>query len=334
MTSETDSRPTAGVSVVIPAYNQPRMLAEALTSVQGQTAPPAEIIVIDDCSDEPLELATAYSPDLPLRFVRHAENRGPAASVVHGIREAHCELITTLNHDDMWEPEFLERLTGALDAHPEACLAFCDHGIMRADGQHDERLSSEQSTRYTRARLTAGLLAGERLYESALLDKAVASSSFALVRRYALDLPLIGAGSDMWDYFLAVGACRTGHPAAYVAERLGWYRISPTMLSATHANPSKQIEMARPQTAALLVILWSPQLRPIHRAVYRRLGVAVRHSLAVAIRTRSVRSTARAMERILAGVRDAKGLSDRGPTARPASPASSRRSWPRRRPRA
>lgn len=48
----------SSVSVVIPAYNQPRMLSEALRSVQEQTVAPAEVIVIDDCSAEPLELVT------------------------------------------------------------------------------------------------------------------------------------------------------------------------------------------------------------------------------------------------------------------------------------
>ena len=293
------------------------MLGEALESVSGQTAPLTEIIVIDDCSEDRLELVTRYSPDLPLRFVRHLENRGPAASVVHGIREARCELIAILNHDDTWEPEFLDRLTGALDANPEACLAFCDHGIVRADGRRDERRSTEQSTRYARSSLHAGLQSGTRLYESALLDKAVAASSFALVRRDALDLALIGVGADMWDYFLVVGACRTGRPAAYVAERLGWYRISPTMLSATHADPRKRIQLVRTQVAILTVILRSRRLRPIHRPIRRRLGSAIARSLAVATRTRDPRNVARVASLILAGIGDAKRLSKRDHSIRP-----------------
>jgi hypothetical protein len=308
---QTQVRPTHGVSVVIPAYNQPRMLSEALQSVHEQTLPATEVIVIDDCSAEPLERVTSYPAGLPLRFIRHRTNHGPAASVVHCIQEARCELIATLNHDDLWEPELLERLTGALSAHPEACLAFCDHGIMRADGQRDKHLSLEQSARYTRADLQPGLLAGARLYESALLQKAVAASSFALVRRGALDPALIGTGSDMWDYFLTVGACLTGRPAVYVAERLGWYRVSPTMLSATHADPHKQIELARPQTAILVIILRSRRLRAIHRAAGRRLGAAIGRSLATAVHTRKLRSVARAIVCILAGARDARRLSSR-----------------------
>jgi len=243
-----------------------------------------------------------------VRFVRHPRNKGPAASVVDGIRESRCELVTVLNHDDMWEPRFLERLGQQLDAHPEACFAFCDHGIMRADGEHDERLSREQSMRFGRADLTDGLLRDAGLYEAALLHKAVAASSFALVRREALDSALIGAGGDMWDYFLAVGACRAGDTAVYLAERLGWYRFSPTMLTTTWADPRKQVEMARPQTAILMVILRSPQFKPIHRAVRKRLVLAFRHALAAAVRTRTVGSIGRVATRTIAGARDAKRL--------------------------
>jgi glycosyltransferase involved in cell wall biosynthesis len=293
------------VSVVIPAYNQPRMLEEALRGVERQVEPPREVVVIDDCSDDPLELATSFSSQLPLRFVRNSRNLGPAGSVVRGIRESSCELIAILNHDDVWEPEFLDHLTRALDRYPQACFAFSDHGIMRADGESDERLSHEQSVRYARAGLSPGLLAGAPLYRLALLEKAVASSSFTVMRRHALELPLIETGADMWDYFATVGACRTGQPAAYVAERLGWYRISPTMLSATHADPRKRIAMARPQTAILVVILRSPRLRSIHRAAWKRLGGVVARALAAAIRTRSAGNVAMAVTRVISGAREA-----------------------------
>jgi glycosyltransferase involved in cell wall biosynthesis len=41
---------TLPISVIIPHYNRPQFLQEALDSIQSQTLPPAEIIVVDDCS--------------------------------------------------------------------------------------------------------------------------------------------------------------------------------------------------------------------------------------------------------------------------------------------
>jgi len=284
------------------------MLSDALQSVHEQTVAPTEVVVIDDCSQSPLQLSTEVPTGLPVRFVRHSQNVGPAGSVAHGIREARGEVLSTLNHDDVWEPRFLERLGAALDAHPEASFAFCDHGIMLGDGTHEERLSREQSARFGRLGLRDGLLTGEELYRAALLDKAVAASSFTLVRRWALDLALIEAGRDMWDYCLAIGACRAGLHAVYVSERLGWYRFSATMLSTTWIDPAKQVAMARPQTTALMVMLRTPQFTSVHRTVRRRLMLAVRHMFMAALRTRDARSIGTAAAGILAGARDAKRL--------------------------
>lgn len=294
--------------MVIPAYNQPRMLSDALRSVHEQTVAPAEVIVIDDCSEQPLQPRTDVPGGLPVRFLRHSRNLGPAGSVVHGLREARGELLSTLNHDDVWEPRFLERLSGALESHPEAGFAFCDHGIMLGDGQHDERLSREQSARFGRLGLQSGLLTGERLYRAALLDKAVAASSFALVRQSELELDLIAAGRDMWDYCLAVGACRACPNAVYVGDRLGWYRFSSTMLSTTWIDPRKQVELARAQTMVLTVILRSRQFKAVHPAVRKRLVLAIRHAFVAALRTRDPRALASVAVHVLAGARDAGRL--------------------------
>jgi glycosyltransferase involved in cell wall biosynthesis len=284
------------------------MLADALRSVHEQTVAPAEVIVIDDCSAQPLQALTDVPGGLPVRFLRHSRNLGPAGSVVHGLREARGELLSTLNHDDVWEPRFLERLHGALEAHPEAGFAFCDHGIMLGDGRHDERLSREQSARFGRSRLTSGLLSGEQLYRAALLDKAVAASSFVLVRRAALEPDLIAAGRDMWDYCLAVGACRAFASAVYVGDRLGWYRLSSTMLSTTWVDPHKQVDLARAQTMVLTVILRSRQFTIVRPAIRRRLALAVRHAFAAALRTRDPRAVATVAMRVLAGARDARRI--------------------------
>lgn len=294
--------------MVIPAYDQPQMLAQALAGVAAQTLPAEEVVVIDDCSREPLEPVTERPPGLPVRFIRHAVNLGPAGSVVHGVREARCELVAVLNHDDVWEPPYLERMARALEAEPRAGFAFCDHGIMRAGGEQDEQLSAAQSARFGRAGLAGGPLAGMALYRAALLDKAVAPSSFALARRAALDLELIARGADMWDYFLTVGACRRSGAAVYLDERLGWYRFSPSMLTTTWVDPRKQIEMSRPQTLIHLYMARAPQFAAVRGPLRRRLLLAVRHGLAAGVRSRSPAGVARAASRIATGAREAMQL--------------------------
>jgi len=288
------------------------MLSEALAGVERQTVAPSEVIIIDDCSPEPLEGPTTFSPDLPVRFARNEVNLGPAGSVARGIRESRGEFVTILNHDDIWEPEFLQRLSDALQNDPQAGIAFCDHGVMRGGGEHDERLSVEQSARFGRTALPGGPLSGKALQE-AVLGKSVAASSFMLARRFALDIPLIESGGEMWDLALGVGACRASSRAEFVPERLGWYRVSETMLSATWTDPRKQIELARPTITILMVMLLSRQYAEVRGPALGRLLVAIRHALAASARTRSLASVGRVTTRILAGVRDARRLTPSRP---------------------
>jgi glycosyltransferase involved in cell wall biosynthesis len=99
--------------VVIPCYNAARFLGETLASVLGQTAPPAEVIVVDDGSqDESAAVAVAFGP--PVRVVRQ-ENQGECAARNRGIDEARGDWIAFLDADDVWEPRKLELQLRALE---------------------------------------------------------------------------------------------------------------------------------------------------------------------------------------------------------------------------
>ena len=75
------------VSTVIPVYNRPAMLRQAVDSVLAQTHRPVEILISDDGStDDTPQLAQQLVRDHPdiVRYVRNS-NRGPGPA-----REAHA----------------------------------------------------------------------------------------------------------------------------------------------------------------------------------------------------------------------------------------------------
>lgn len=95
------------VSIIIPAYNEQRRIARAITSAQEQTCDSIEIIVVDDASDDHtrnIVLAMA-SADSRLSMVTHDTNMGLSRSRIDGTKKALGEYILFLDADDTLEPD-------------------------------------------------------------------------------------------------------------------------------------------------------------------------------------------------------------------------------------
>jgi glycosyltransferase involved in cell wall biosynthesis len=120
------------ISVVIPAFNAERFLAEAIDSVLGQTLPAAEVVVVDDfSSDATGEVAAGY-PGVTL--LRIEPNRGPAEARNAGLGVTTGELICFHDADDVMLPAKLEVQAAYLDSHPEAGGVIGSQEIFQEDG--------------------------------------------------------------------------------------------------------------------------------------------------------------------------------------------------------
>jgi glycosyltransferase involved in cell wall biosynthesis len=114
------SQPLQTVSVIIPTYNRAGAVCQAIESALGQTVPPAQIIVVDDGSqDGTRERLTPYLDRISYVF---QENQGVSAARNRGVREAKSELIAFLDSDDVWHPRKLEVQLHYLQQYPETAL--------------------------------------------------------------------------------------------------------------------------------------------------------------------------------------------------------------------
>jgi hypothetical protein len=96
------------VSVVIPAYNRGARIARAVTTaLRQEPRPPAEVIVVDDCStDETAEAAMRAGAHV----IRHEINRGAGAARNTAIEHASQPWVAFLDSDDEWLPNHLAAL--------------------------------------------------------------------------------------------------------------------------------------------------------------------------------------------------------------------------------
>lgn len=109
-----------GVSVIIPVYNRPEFLKEAVESVLNQSYRDFEVIVVDDGStDSTPDVIDSYRGII--RSVRQ-ENMGVSAARNTGIRASRNNLVAFLDSDDLWETSKLERHVAFFNEHPEALI--------------------------------------------------------------------------------------------------------------------------------------------------------------------------------------------------------------------
>ena len=101
------------VSVIIPNYNGKEYLKDCVDSLFKQSVRSFEVIIVDDASadDAVDELMREYPANTGLpcvRYIKHIENKGFAASVNDGIAAARAEYVLLLNNDTVADRGFVE----------------------------------------------------------------------------------------------------------------------------------------------------------------------------------------------------------------------------------
>jgi biofilm PGA synthesis N-glycosyltransferase PgaC len=106
----------AGVTVLVPAYNERDSIADTIRSLQAQTVPPAEIIVIDDgSSDDTGDVARACG----VTVVRPPANTGSKAGAQNfALDRVRTVLTMAVDADTVLAPDALEKLLTAFTDPP------------------------------------------------------------------------------------------------------------------------------------------------------------------------------------------------------------------------
>lgn len=99
------------VSIITPAYNSEKFIAETILSVLAQSYQDWEMIIVDDGStDRTSEIVSSFQEkDSRIKYFYNATNKGSAFSRNIALQKAQGEWIAFLDSDDLWHPEKLEK---------------------------------------------------------------------------------------------------------------------------------------------------------------------------------------------------------------------------------
>jgi glycosyltransferase involved in cell wall biosynthesis len=114
----------SSVSIAIATYNRAAMVRQAVEAALAQTAPPLEIVVVDDASTDTTweVLQELAASDERVRVFRRERNSGGVDNWNFAIAQTRGGYIAWCSDDDRHLPDHLEASAGYLETHPEVGL--------------------------------------------------------------------------------------------------------------------------------------------------------------------------------------------------------------------
>lgn len=236
------------VSAIIPTYNGERFIREAIDSALNQTLARVEVVVVDDGSNDGTP-AILSSYGSRIKVVRQ-RNGGVAAARNAGIEAANGRWIGLLDHDDIWDPDKLERQLLFLDRNPNCVLV------------------------YSRARLRGALPGREGvdgaltgwpgepeygMHDSLMIKNRIPALTTVFLRSLALELGGFRqeiAPADDWDMWMRMAR---GREVGFIPDPLATFRLHGTNFH--HRNVERMLGAAEVIFEPRLGCVEHPELR-------------------------------------------------------------------------
>jgi glycosyltransferase involved in cell wall biosynthesis len=217
---------TPTVSIIIPCYNQARYLPLSIRSVQAQSRPDWEIVLVNDGSTDDTATIAAQFTDARIHYI-YQTNQGLSAARNTGIHAAQGRYLAFLDSDDEWEPEFLEKCVQALESNPNLAGVYTRNIFIDQDGQVLPHIGGE---------MVAPAAFRTRTLEGGYFPPNAVLVVTAIVREMGLfDVAL--TSEEDWDLWLRISERYTMQAIAQPLARYRSYTGSmSTNAARMHAN--------------------------------------------------------------------------------------------------
>ena len=110
------------ISIIVPCYNGSRYLRDTLDSAVSQSAPPLEVIYVDDGStDDSVDIAAAFGSQV---HVLRQKNQGVSVARNTGFEHARGDYVLFLDADDLLAPDALAMCGQTIERSPSSALVM------------------------------------------------------------------------------------------------------------------------------------------------------------------------------------------------------------------
>lgn len=213
------------VSVITPAYNAERFIAETIESVIDQTYTNWEMIVVDDQStDDTAAIVESHAEkDERIRFVQLEKNSGSAVARNTAMDHAKGKYLAFLDSDDLWMPNKLERQVAFMQ-EKDIAFSFTKYVRMHEDGTLTRAITN----------------APERVGYERLMKHCVIGCLTVMLDREKIGEERMVNIRTRQDYAFWLNLTKKGFYAYGLPEVLAKYRLVENSISSNKLKAAKQ----------------------------------------------------------------------------------------------
>jgi glycosyltransferase involved in cell wall biosynthesis len=244
-----DTTVTIDLSVVIPTYRRPQLLARALKSVLGQPGVTLEVLVVDDCPDGSAAETVSALQDKRVRYLRNPRPSGGVPSAVRnlGWPGTSGTLLHFLDDDDRVPDGHYQRVIKQFAHRPDVGMIFgriVPFGDSPAEQMRHEHAYFEDAAHA--ASLCERLGRRWSFVARMLFDRPILVCSAGVMRRTCVQHiggfdPEIRLMEDADFFTRAIRHCG----ACFIPQTSLHYHIgNPSLMHAPHPSP-EQLQQQR-----------------------------------------------------------------------------------------